>query len=99
LYDEEKSAITYLEVKGLHCLYRLYEDLCADYFVIIGYECAYFVYQPHGRWSLAKLPDPKDDDLVRYSIPASMNSESECSPHKLFLKRNIKAPMGYLYTL
>jgi len=137
----------------LRSLYRLYEDLCADHFVMMGYECTYFFYQPHGRWSLVNLPDPKDDDLVRYAILASMvealvdafnwrlelgirrdgsrdetenkhstfvreqppswtnnattldrqldlmNSESESGPHKSFLKRNIKAPMGYLYTL
>jgi hypothetical protein len=32
----------------LRSLYRLYEDLCADPFVMVGYECPYFFYQPHG---------------------------------------------------
>jgi hypothetical protein len=55
----------------LRSLYRLYEDLCADHFVMMGYECAYFFYQPHARWALS-LPDPKDNDPVRYAILASM---------------------------
>lgn len=136
----------------LRSLYRLYEDLCADHFIMMGYECEYF-FQPRGRWSLVNVPDPKDDDPVRYAILASMvealvdafnwrlelglrrdgskdltenkhntfvreqppswtnnattldsqldlsNSERNCKPHKRFLKRNIRAPMGYLHTL
>jgi hypothetical protein len=61
----------------LRSLYRLYEDPCADHFVMMEYECTHFFYQPHGRWSLVNLPDPKDDDLVRYAILASM---VECVP-------------------
>ncbi|KAI1935498.1 hypothetical protein LOZ12_005740 [Ophidiomyces ophidiicola] len=140
----------------LRSLYRLYEDLCASDFIMLGYECTYFFHHSEPSWSLACLPDPQDNDPVRYSILASMvealveafncrlelgirrdnttdlseerssNFTSEKAPswtsdvtavtktlvfcevgsgssdmtmEQHFLKRNIKIPNGYFYTV
>ncbi|KAI1925482.1 hypothetical protein LOY86_001379 [Ophidiomyces ophidiicola] len=140
----------------LRSLYRLYEDLCASDFIMLGYECTYFFHHSEPSWSLACLPDPQDNDPVRYFILASMvealveafncrlelgirrdnttdlseerssNFTSEKAPswtsdvtavtktlvfcevgsgssdmtmEQHFLKRNIKIPNGYFYTV
>lgn len=139
----------------LRSLYRLYDDLCANNLIMMGYECEYFFYQHGHRWRLSQIPDPKDSDPVRYALLASMvealvgafnwrmehglrrdksidesemrttSFEREEAPswasavgrlaetlnlnkpqngikansHEAFLKRNIEAPMGYLYTV
>lgn len=140
----------------LRSLYRLFEDLCACDFVMMGYECTYFFFHPEPRWALACIPDPRDNDPIRYAILASMvetlvdafnwrlelgirrnniidiseqrssNFVREEAPswtlkagtleeplvfqeagseiygmtmEQYFLKRNIKVPNGYLYTV
>jgi hypothetical protein len=56
----------------LRSLYRLYDDLCADDLIMLGYECTYFFNHSESRWSLNQLPDPKDTDPIRYAFLASM---------------------------
>ncbi|EXJ82595.1 hypothetical protein A1O3_06408 [Capronia epimyces CBS 606.96] len=138
---------------SLCALYRLYEDLCSNDLIMMGYECEYFFFHKEPSWRLSPIPDPKDSDPVRYAVLASLVEalvdafnwrlklglrrdksidESEQrdinfqpeeppawtaavqplketldlnkfadrgNPHKSFLKRNIHAPMGYLYTV
>ncbi|KAK2768770.1 hypothetical protein FQN54_000626 [Arachnomyces sp. PD_36] len=56
----------------LRSLYRLFEDICASDFIMMGYECSYFFYHPEPRWSLACIPDPRDDDPIRTAVLASI---------------------------
>ncbi|PQE25290.1 hypothetical protein CJF32_00008581 [Rutstroemia sp. NJR-2017a WRK4] len=56
----------------LRSLYRLYEDICADYRIVITYECEYLFRRGSKRWLLSQIPDPKEPDLVRYAILASL---------------------------
>lgn len=140
----------------LRSLYRLFEDLYACDFVMMGYECTYFFFHSETRWALACIPDPQDNDPIRYAILASMvealvdafnwrlelgirrNNRTDSSEQRSsnfareeapswtskvgalgerlvfreagcevsdmnmeqhFLKRNIKVPNGYLYTV
>lgn len=39
---------------------------------MMGYECEYFFYHRERHWSLACIPDPRDEDPIRYAILASM---------------------------
>lgn len=141
---------------ALRSLYRLFEDLCASDFIMMGYECTYFFFHSEPDWILNRIPDPRDNDPIRYAIIASMvealveafNSrlelgirrdnttdkseqrssnfvreeppswtskvgalekplvfieagckESDMTMERHFLKRNIKVPNGYLYTV
>lgn len=52
-------------------LYRLYEDLCTGNIIMMGYESTYFFYHSETTWQLSQVPDPEDNDLVRYSLLAS----------------------------
>lgn len=131
----------------LRSLYRLYENLCANRLPEMGFEVEYFFLHKEDRWLLSRLPDPRDDDCVRYCVLAClvealvesfnwkmskglrrdgsrvesgdfptevlpewvkgvvaideelnlMGQEKE--PHNAFKKRNILAPMGYLFTI
>ncbi|KAK2739952.1 hypothetical protein FQN57_006271 [Myotisia sp. PD_48] len=54
----------------LRSLYRLYEDLCTENLILMGYESEYFYFRQ--RWRLSQIPDPKDKDSERYAILASM---------------------------
>lgn len=56
----------------LRSLYRLVEDVCACDFIMMGYECTYFFFHTESRWLLSAVPDPRDDDPVRYAMLASM---------------------------
>lgn len=38
---------------------------------MMGYESSYFFYHSESTWQLSQVPDPKDKDLVRYSLLAS----------------------------
>lgn len=137
---------------SLSSLYRLYEDLCANDLIMMGYECEYFFFHNEHSWRLSEISDPSDPDPVRYAILASMvdalvdafnwrlelglrrdksidesdrratnfkreevpswtaavraleetldlNKFNQGAPNHFFLKRNIKAPMGYLFTV
>lgn len=137
---------------SLCSLYRLYEDLCSNDLIMMGYECEYFFFHKQHSWRLSQIPDPKDSDPIRCAILASMvealvdafnwrlelglrrdgsgdeskeratnfkregvpvwtatvksltetldlNEFDQGNPNQYFLKRNIKAPMGYLYTV
>jgi hypothetical protein len=53
-------------------LYRLYEDLCANDLIMMGYECEYFFFHKQRSWHLVAIPDPMDPDPIRYAILASM---------------------------
>ncbi|KAL2366060.1 hypothetical protein RJZ56_000900 [Blastomyces dermatitidis] len=39
---------------------------------MMGYECEYFFSHREPHWSLACIPDPQDEDSIRYAILASM---------------------------
>ena len=56
----------------LRSLYRLFEDLSARDFVMMVYECTCFFFHSETRWVLACIPDPRDNDPIRYGILASM---------------------------
>ncbi|KAI9807058.1 MAG: hypothetical protein M1825_005775 [Sarcosagium campestre] len=56
----------------LRSLYRLCEDICAKQLIMMGYECEYFFFHKELRWSLERLPDPQDEDPIRYAVLASM---------------------------
>lgn len=137
---------------SLCSLYRLYEDLCSNDLIMMGYECEYFFFHNEHSWWLSQIPDPNDTDPIRYAILASMvealvdafnwrlelglrrdksmdesmerainfkrekvpiwtaavkpltetldlNKLDQGNPSRFFLTRNIKAPMGYLYTV
>lgn len=57
---------------SLCSLYRLYEALCADDLIPMGYETEYFYFHPEPSWALSSIPDPRDDDPVRYAVLASL---------------------------
>lgn len=52
--------------------YRIYEAMCAGNGAAIGSETEYFWRRPEDKWSLDKIPDPEDDDPVRYAVLASL---------------------------
>ncbi|OGM47867.1 hypothetical protein ABOM_003314 [Aspergillus bombycis] len=56
----------------LRSLYRLFEDLCASEFIMLGYECRYFFFHSEPHWELACISDPRDEYPIRYAILASM---------------------------
>lgn len=56
----------------LSSLCRLYEDLCSNDLIMMGYECDYFFFHNERHWKLSRIPDPKDPDPTRYAILASM---------------------------
>ena len=39
---------------------------------MMGYECTYFFHHCEPRWLLSRIPDPEDEDPVRYAFLASM---------------------------
>jgi hypothetical protein len=53
-------------------LYRMYENLSANLFPRLGLEVEYFYFHTEPRWALEAIPDPKDEDPVRYAILASL---------------------------
>ncbi|KAK0114146.1 hypothetical protein ONS95_013648 [Cadophora gregata] len=57
----------------LRSLYRLYDDLCANRLILISYECEYILRRGSERWLLSRIPDPQDNDPVRYAILASLD--------------------------
>lgn len=140
----------------LRSLYRMYDDLCAGRLILMSYESDYFFRQASLRWQLSRMPDPNDDDPIRYAILASLiealvdvfnwrmelgirrgayahldrsanratnflrekpptwtrnvgaieplnlidrSKEPHANPEENFLKRNIEAGVGYLYTV
>jgi hypothetical protein len=141
----------------LRSLYRIHDDLCAGQLILMSYESDYFFRQRSARWQLSRMPDPGDDDPVRYAILASLvdalvdafnwrmqlgigrgggaspdrsanrannflkerplswtrnigaiekplnlidrSKEPHANPEENFLKRNIEAGVGYLYTV
>lgn len=56
----------------LYSLYRLYEDLCSNDLVMMGYECEYFFFHNEQSWRLSQILDPQDAGPIRYAILASM---------------------------
>lgn len=52
-------------------LYRLYEDLCRGDIILMGYESTYFFNHNQASWRLSQIEDPKDTDVVRYTVLAS----------------------------
>lgn len=56
----------------LRSLYRLIEYVQANDFIMMGYECTYFFFRREPRWLLSRIPDPEDEDPVRYAFLASM---------------------------
>jgi hypothetical protein len=140
----------------LRSLYRMYDDLCAGQLILMSYESDNFFRQVSSRWQLSQMPDPNDDDPIRYAILASLiealvdafnwrmelgirrgayahldrsanratnflrekspswtrnvgaieplnlidrSKEPHANPEENFLKRNIEAGVGYLYTV
>lgn len=57
----------------LRSLYRMYEAMMSDVYVVIGTETEYFWYQR--RWSLDSIPDPRDPDPIRYAVLACLVEE------------------------
>lgn len=53
-------------------LYRLYEDLCSGDVILMGYESTYFFNHDEASWRLSQIADPKDADIVRYAVLASL---------------------------
>lgn len=56
----------------LNSIYRLHDDLCVSRLILLSYECEYLFRQNSKRWLLCQLPDPRDDDPIRYAILASL---------------------------
>ncbi|KAJ5366025.1 hypothetical protein N7517_008911 [Penicillium concentricum] len=56
----------------LRSIYRLYELHLADRYELMGYETEYF-FRPD--WKLGDIPDPKDEDPLRYPMIASIMEE------------------------
>ncbi|KAJ5895245.1 hypothetical protein N7495_006936 [Penicillium taxi] len=57
----------------LRSIYRLYELHLADRYELMGYETEYFFYRPD--WSLCDIPDPHDEDPLRYAVVACIAEE------------------------
>lgn len=56
----------------LRALYRIYENLCAGRLILMSYDYNYFYSHDSPRWRLSSMPDPQDNDAVRYAILASL---------------------------
>ncbi|KAJ5379087.1 hypothetical protein N7509_012206 [Penicillium cosmopolitanum] len=59
----------------IRSLYRLYEALVAREFYAIGPEVEYFFYQSRRAWAIHRIPDPQDQDPVRYAILSCIAEE------------------------
>ncbi|CAI7668938.1 unnamed protein product [Penicillium pancosmium] len=59
----------------IRSLYRLYEALVAREFYAIGPEVEYFFYQSSRAWAIHRIPDPQDQDPVRYAILSCIAEE------------------------
>lgn len=57
----------------LQSMHRLYELHLAGRSPLIGTETEYFFY--HEDWKLGDIPDPKDEDPIRYAFLASFMEE------------------------
>lgn len=54
-------------------VYRLYEYICAGLYEQVQYETEYFYFHTDPqRWSLDRIPDPKDANEERYAFVASI---------------------------
>ena len=57
----------------IHCIYRIYEQLCANLNDVVSLEVEYFYFHPlTSDWMPYQIPDPEDPDQVRYAIIASI---------------------------
>lgn len=52
--------------------YRIYEAFCCSRMAAVSSETEYFWRMPGPRWLACEIPDPKDDDPVRYAVLASL---------------------------
>lgn len=59
----------------IRSLYRLYEAIVAREFYAIGPEVEYFFYQSRRAWAIHRIPDPEDQDPVRYAILSCIAEE------------------------
>jgi hypothetical protein len=59
----------------LRAVYRLYEILMTQEFVLLRLECEYMWHRQGRKWSLHSIPDPCDPDPVRYAMLASIVEE------------------------
>ncbi|ODM14409.1 hypothetical protein SI65_10144 [Aspergillus cristatus] len=59
----------------LRSLYRIYEAMIAREYYAIGPEVEYFWYQNRWSWALQRLPDPCDEDPVRYALLSCIAEE------------------------
>ena len=57
----------------IRSIYRMYEAMIADVYVVIGAETEYFWYQRD--WDLQSIPDPHDPDPIRYAMVACLVEE------------------------
>ncbi|KAK4868540.1 hypothetical protein LT330_006742 [Penicillium expansum] len=57
----------------LRSIYRLYELHLADRYELMGYETEYFFFR--SDWKLGEIPDPKDENPLRYAMIASIMEE------------------------
>ncbi|KAK0101946.1 hypothetical protein ONS95_001245 [Cadophora gregata] len=75
LFDLRYIPIWTIRDTPLRAIYRLYEILMTQEFVLLRLECEYMWKQQSRKWSLGSIPDPCDPDPVRYAILASVVEE------------------------
>lgn len=56
----------------LRSLYRIYEVIAARQLYAIGSEVEYFWHQSRRSWAIDRIPDPYDNDPVRYALLAAI---------------------------
>lgn len=57
----------------LRSIYRLYDFCLADHYEWVGNETEYFFFRED--WNLRDVPDPRDEDPIRYAMIASLMEE------------------------
>lgn len=57
----------------LRSLYRMYEAMASGVYTALGFETEYFWHQ--SGWMLESVPDPHDNDPIRYAIIACLIEE------------------------
>ncbi|KAJ9192239.1 hypothetical protein DTO166G4_7286 [Paecilomyces variotii] len=59
----------------IRAVYRIYEIMAARHHIAMWQEVEYFFKQAGKSWALGQIPDPHDDDPVRYAIIACIIEE------------------------
>lgn len=54
------------------CLYRMYEDFCANFTSLVADEIEYFWHHTGSRWKLRNVKNPRDKNPERSAVLASL---------------------------